>query len=95
MGAFFPKRTDSADTYFVTFVWRLDTDLAIRNGEEHAFYAQFNKIGQIWHTIVAYREGHAVDCGVIKPLEEEVMEVMRMFVIPEFRGQGIAMIASR
>ncbi|CAA7390351.1 hypothetical protein [Chryseobacterium fistulae] len=38
------KRTDSSDTDFRYLVELLDADLAIRNGEDHAFYNQFNGI---------------------------------------------------
>ena len=56
----------------------------------HAFYDQFNKIVNIKYAVVAYQSGRAVGCGAIKPLEDQVMEVKRMFVFSEFRGTGIA-----
>ena len=36
-------RTTSDNTDFRMLVTQLDQDLQIRDGEEHAFYAQFNK----------------------------------------------------
>ncbi len=38
------KRTNSDDLDFQKLVAELDKDLAIRDGEEHTFFAQFNKI---------------------------------------------------
>ncbi len=90
MQSFFLKRTDSDDPDFITLVRHLDAELAIRDGDEHAFYSQFNKLVNIRHVVVAYQDGRAVGCGAIKPLEAGVMEVKRMFVFPELRGQGIA-----
>lgn len=84
------KRTDSGDPDFISLVRRLDAELAVRDGDDHAFYAQFNKITHIRTAIVAYQDGHAVGCGAIRPLEDQVMEVKRMFVLPEYRGKGIA-----
>lgn len=84
-------RTDSSHPDFIALVRRLDADLAIRDGDEHAFYAQFNKIDMIKHALVAYNASHEpVGCGAIKALATDVMEVKRMWVEPAFRGQGIA-----
>ena len=41
------KRTNSDDLDFQKLVAELDKDLAIRDGEEHTFFAQFNKIFSI------------------------------------------------
>lgn len=86
------KRTDSDDSDFQKLVVELDKDLAIRDGEDHAFFAQFNKITAIKHVVVAYEAGDAVGCGAIKEYEENIMEVKRMFVPLEKRGKGIASI---
>ena len=84
------KRTDSEDEDFIQLVTLLDADLRIRDGEEHGFYAQFNKIDQIKHVVVAYRKEKPVGCGAIKPYDKITMEVKRMFVLSELRGVGIA-----
>lgn len=84
------KRTDSTDPDFQKLVIELDKDLAIRDGEDHSFFAQFNKITMIRHAVVAYENDKAVGCGAIKQYEPDVMEVKRMFVSPEERGKGIA-----
>ncbi|MBL7712851.1 MAG: GNAT family N-acetyltransferase [Chitinophagaceae bacterium] len=84
------KRTDSSDTDFQQLVAELDQDLAVRDGAEHSFYAQFNKIVQIRHAVLVYEGDEAVGCGAIKVYEPGVMEVKRMFVPPAKRGQGIA-----
>jgi len=84
------KKTDSEDNDFVQLVALLDADLRVRDGDEHAFYAQFNKIDQIRHVIVAYRDEKPVGCGAIKPYDGSTMEIKRMFVLPKLRGAGIA-----
>lgn len=89
------KRTDSEDKDFIQLVALLDQDLAQRDGEDHAFYAQFNSISALKHTIVAYLDGEAVGCGAIKAMADNVMEVKRMYVLPEFRGKSIATIVLR
>ena len=84
------NRTDSENPDFVMLVRQLDADLAAKNGDSNAFYAQYNKIALIKHVIVAYEEGQAVSCGAIKEYEPGVMEVKRMFTLPAQRGKGIA-----
>lgn len=86
------KRTNSDDLDFQKLVVELDKDLAIRDGEEHSFFAQFNKIDKIKYVVVVYEKEKAVGCGAIKEYEENVMEIKRMFVPLEKRGKGIASI---
>ena len=83
-------RTNSDNPDFITLVQLLDADLATRDGSEHAFYAQFNKIDKIRHAIVAYENNVPVACGAIKELNDECAEVKRMYTLPEKRGKGIA-----
>lgn len=84
------KRTNSNNPDFQKLVQELDKDLAIRDGDEHAFFAQFNKIAAIKYVVVAYENEEPVGCGAIKEYEKEVMEIKRMFVPLEKRGKGIA-----
>lgn len=86
-------RTDSSNTDFQKLVRDLDKDLAIRDGEDHAFFAQFNKIAAIRYVVLVYEQDQAVACGAIKEYEPSVMEIKRMFVPPEKRNKGIASIA--
>ncbi|MFP9100032.1 GNAT family N-acetyltransferase [Flavobacterium sp. RHBU_24] len=84
------KKTDSSDADFIALVKLLDADLALRDGDEHAFYDQFNKVTAIKHVIVAYNDGTPVGCGAIKHLADDAMEVKRMYVLEGYRGRGIA-----
>ena len=83
-------RTDSANHDFIDLVKRLDTYLALKDGRDHAFYDQYNKLDKIKHVIVAYENGKPVGCGAIKEYEANTMEVKRMFTLPECRGKGVA-----
>ena len=83
-------RTDSDNSDFIALVGKLDADLAERDGSDHTFYAQFNKIDTIRYAVVAYENELAIGCGAIKQFTPESMEVKRMYVLPENRGKGIA-----
>jgi putative acetyltransferase len=84
------SRTNPEHLDFRKLIALLDEDLSASNGEDQAFFTQFNKTDAIKHAIVAYIDGNAVGCGAIKEFGEETMEIKRMFVHPEFRRQGIA-----
>lgn len=83
-------RVDSSQADFRELVALLDKDLAVRDGDEHAFYAQFNKVDTIKEVIVAYQNNNPVGCGAIKPFSTTQAEVKRMYVHPDSRKQGIA-----
>lgn len=83
-------RTNSDNSDFIALVRLLDADLAERDGQEHAFYDQFNKITNIKHVIVGYEDELPVACGAIKEHESNIMEIKRMYVIPGHRGKGVA-----
>jgi GNAT superfamily N-acetyltransferase len=83
-------RTTSDDPDFQTLVKLLDHALAVLDGDDHAFYAQFNKLTNIRHVVVAYQDEVPVGCGAFKEYEPGTVEIKRMFTRPELRGQGIA-----
>ncbi|BEV05840.1 GNAT family N-acetyltransferase [Chryseobacterium gambrini] len=84
------KRTDSSNKDFQNLVQLLDADLAIRNGEDHAFYNQFNKIDAINNCIVIYIDEIPAACGAFKKFDEETVEIKRMYTNPDFRKRGLA-----
>jgi putative acetyltransferase len=83
-------KTNSTHPHFIQLVKLLDADLAIRDGAEHSFYAQYNNIATIKHTIVVYQNDKPVSCGAIKEYDATTMEVKRMYTLPEMRGRGLA-----
>lgn len=85
------NRTDSDNADFQDLVALLDEDLQIRDGNEHFFYAQFNKIQNIRNVIVCYIDNKPVGCGAFKEYDQEKVEIKRMYVLPGYRKQGIGL----
>ena len=83
-------RTSSTNRDFIQLVKLLDKELAERDGDEHPFYDQFNKIDNIRYVVIAYENEKAVACGAIKEYAPGIMEIKRMFTDPEVRGKGVA-----
>ena len=83
-------RTNSDNKDFIHLVKLLDAELAILDGEEHAFYAQLNKTDKIQTVIVAYENDKPISCGALREYSQTTTEVKRMYTLPECRGKGIA-----
>lgn len=83
-------RTDSSNTDFQNLVQLLDTDLAERNGDDDAFFSQFNQIDMISNCLVAYRDDIPAACGAFKKLSDDTVEIKRMYTHPDFREKGLA-----
>ena len=84
------KRTTSKHPDFNFLNKILDKELTIRDGDEHDFFDQYNKIDAIKHVVLAYDNGEAIGCGAIKDFDEETAEIKRMFVLPSGRGKKVA-----
>ena len=85
------QRTDSNNADFQDLVKLLDADLAIRDGAEHAFYDQYNKIVNIKHAIVCYLDEQPIGCGAFKEYDDKAVEIKRMYVKPAYRGKSIGL----
>jgi putative acetyltransferase len=83
-------RTNSENPDFIGLVRFLDADLAVRDGEDHLFYSQFNSIANIKYVLLAYKDGNAIGCGAIKEYDINSMEIKRMYISPDSRKMGIA-----
>ena len=83
-------RTTSDNSDFEKLVIELDAVLAILDGEDHAFYAQFNKSSALKNAVIAYENESAVGIGAYKEYDSETVEMKRMYTLPEYRGKGIA-----
>ena len=84
------KRTNSENIDFINLVQELDKVLHEINGDEQAFFTQFNKIDMIKHVVIAYENDIPIGCGAIKEYSFDTMEVKRMFVDKKSQGKGTA-----
>ena len=84
------QRTTSDNEDFGNLVVQLDAYLRILDGEDHAFYAQFNKTSLLKNALICYENNIAVGIGAYKEYDSETAEIKRMFTLPEYRGKGIA-----
>lgn len=83
-------RTNSENPDFIKLVRELDTYLAICDGEEHEFYDQYNKLDRIRNVVLVYFNNEPAGCGAFKKYSEDLVEIKRMFVAPNYRKKGLA-----
>ena len=84
------QRTTSDTEDFGKLVGKLDAYLKVLDGDDHAFYAQFNKSSLLKNALICYDDDKAVGIGAYKEFEPNIAEIKRMYTLPEYRGKGIA-----
>lgn len=83
-------QTNQTSKDFQQLVALLDAELAIRDGNDHDFYHQFNGIDALDHVVVAYSNIKAMGCGAFKVHNKQQVEIKRMYVLPAARKKGYA-----
>lgn len=83
-------RTTSDHSDYQKRVVLLDATLKVLDGEDHAFYAQYNKSDSIKNVVLFYENDEVLGCGASKLFEGKTVEIKRIFVLPEHRGKGIS-----
>ena len=84
-----PNHFQSAKFLFRAYAHWLGLDLSFQKFAEElsdisGMYAP--PTGNCW---LAYHQHDAVGCIALRPINEKIGELKRMYVIPEFQGQGI------
>jgi len=83
-------RTDNKNVDFNNLIIELDAYLKVTDGEDHEFYNQFNGLDNIKNVVIAYQDSQAIGCGAFKKLDNETIEIKRMYVKFAHRGSGTA-----
>lgn len=88
-------RTDSEDVNFQQLIKLLDEDLHNRYGAIQSTYSEHNKVDKINHVIVVLDKDRPVACGSYKKHDASSVELKRMYVVKEYRRQGLAKLVVR
>ena len=84
------QRTTSDNEDFRLLIPELDRELKSRYEERQAIYDRYNIIENNRNVVIAYKDEMPVGCGCFKKFDDRSVEIKRMFVKPEYRGQKIA-----
>ena len=83
-------RTDHNHPDFKNLVEMLNQELSDRDGEDHAFYIQFNGLENLGQVVLAYEGNVAIGCGAFKLFDTGKVEIKRMYTPPVCRQKGTA-----
>lgn len=83
-------RTDSKDLDFKKLILLLDNELNDQYGDKQNYYDRFNKIEECKTVVIAKSNNDSIACGCFKTITEDSVEIKRMFVNKNYRGQGIS-----
>ena len=81
--------TDSQNSDFVNLISLLDDEVYERYGELQKQYEKYNKVAQINDVLIINLDKIPVACGAFKEKDSNSVELKRIFVINDLRGQGL------
>jgi putative acetyltransferase len=84
------KRTTTSDPDFQQLIRELDHELWVELNEDQATYDQFNNVDHIGTALLIYENNQPVASGCFKKIDEETIEIKRMFVRKSCRGKGLS-----
>jgi putative acetyltransferase len=84
------KFTANVNPDFISLIALLDADLNARYGLLQKFFDAHNGLQDIRDVVVVYLGGEPVACGAFKAINNEIVELKRIFVKPEYRNRGLA-----
>ena len=83
-------KTDTLHSDFVSLVHLLDAELQGQYGAVEAIYNEHNKTGALETALVGYLDDNPVACGCFRAIDDQTVELKRMFVHRDYRGQGLS-----
>ena len=84
-------RTSPSHSDFKQLITELDSELWLRYPTIQQNFAPHNKIEESARVVIAYVGNRPVGCGCFRAMDDPgCIEIKRMYVAPDFRGQGIA-----
>ncbi|PWJ59524.1 acetyltransferase (GNAT) family protein [Dyadobacter jejuensis] len=84
------KRTHSEDPDFPFLTNLLDQALCDLYNTRQEDYADYNRITDLPTVVLAYDGTEPIGCGCFKIHDSENIEIKRMYVLPQYRGRGLA-----
>ena len=83
-------RTNGSHADFTSLVTQLNKELWVRYPVLYGEYAPLDKVPENVNVVIAYSGEQPIGCGCFKTLDNNTIEIKRMYVEPAFRNRGIA-----
>lgn len=84
------KRTTTFDASFLTLTKLLDSELNARYGKIQSTYDKHNVMAPIETALVGFDVDVPIACGCFKNIDDTMVEIKRMFVVPKYRRRGFS-----
>jgi len=84
------NRISSVNQDFLSLITELDRELVERYDENQADLDKNNVIGSTRNIVIAYKNQIPIGCGCYRLIENDKVEVKRIYVCKTFRGRGIS-----
>ena len=84
------KRTEANDPDFPYLVAMLNRELHEKYGDLQLVYDTYNQISTLDTVVIGYVNDAPSACGCFKKIDEQTVEIKRMFVKPAERNIGVA-----
>ena len=75
---------------FKHLIAKLDMELSARYGLAQSVYDQHNKTDPIRAALIGYIDARPVVCGCFKAMDDQTIEIKRMYVVEDCRRQSLA-----
>ena len=85
-------KTNNINKDFLDLITSLDNDLNQRYGIQPSDYDKHNQIESIETVLIGYVNNIAVACGCFKSLDNETIEMKRIYVTQDARGKGFSFL---
>lgn len=83
-------RTNSDNPDFQKLTAELDNELCRIYNTRKEDFEEYNRITGLPTVVVVYESGQPIACGCFKLFDAQTIELKRMFVLPDYRGSGLA-----
>ena len=84
------KRVDNSHPDFINLTKKLDAELTDRYGAKQSAYDKHNIIEPINTSVVGYIGERPVACGCFKVIDNQTVEIKRMYVSDDCRRNGLS-----
>lgn len=82
-------RTTPHHPAFGELIIELDKEFLARYPDNQQDFAPYNKIEDDARVVLAFESARAVGCGCFRDRQQATIEIKRMYVVRQYRNQGI------
>jgi putative acetyltransferase len=83
------EHTDFSNPDFKHFCEELDREFVVRYPYLQNVFTSVNTLSDNARVVLAYDGVRCVACGAFRPVSDQLVEIKRMYTLPEYRNKGV------